>query len=155
MHADSLYQRMLEQEKAIEAAKEAGQPVPTFPSLIPKTRSPAQFTPPMLSSTPPPSSDESALEKDSRPADGSQTTQKKREFKLTDAARADLRKKTKDQPQIVKDLAEQAVQAEAEADIQTQDRLHDLISSRERARKERREKGEATVADTISGWLGW
>ncbi|ORY55478.1 uncharacterized protein BCR38DRAFT_452403 [Pseudomassariella vexata] len=34
MHADTLYHRMLEQEAQIEAAKEKGEPVPTFPPLI-------------------------------------------------------------------------------------------------------------------------
>ena len=159
MHSDTLYQRMLEQEKAVEEAKEAGLPIPTFPSIVPDTRSPPLLKPPMPSSTPSssplPLADESAAQTDSRPGDESQKLGKKREFTLTEAARADLRKKVKDQPQIVKDLAERSVQAEAEADIQTQDRLHEIMSSRERKRKERREKGEATWRDRISGWLGW
>lgn len=40
MHADTLYHRMLDQEKAIEAAKAAGEPVPTFAPLI-TSRNPA------------------------------------------------------------------------------------------------------------------
>src|SRR3954452_17121114 len=34
MHADTLYHRMLEQEKQIEAAKAEGKPIPSFPSLL-------------------------------------------------------------------------------------------------------------------------
>lgn len=36
MHADALFQRMLAQERAIEEAKKAGQPIPKFDSLLPK-----------------------------------------------------------------------------------------------------------------------
>ncbi|KAI9825899.1 MAG: hypothetical protein M1832_000840 [Thelocarpon impressellum] len=34
MHADTLYHRMLAQERAVEAAEAAGQPAPSFPPLI-------------------------------------------------------------------------------------------------------------------------
>ena len=36
MHADRLYQRLMEQEAAIEEAKKEGAPVPKFAPLIPK-----------------------------------------------------------------------------------------------------------------------
>lgn len=36
MHADALYHRMLDQEKAIAAAKEAGLPPPTFEPVAPR-----------------------------------------------------------------------------------------------------------------------
>jgi hypothetical protein len=35
MHADTLYHRMLAQEKAVEAAKKAGQPLPAFEPVLP------------------------------------------------------------------------------------------------------------------------
>ncbi|KAG9230057.1 hypothetical protein BJ875DRAFT_168953 [Amylocarpus encephaloides] len=38
MHADTLYHRMLDQEKAVEEAKAEGRPVPTFPPLFEKPK---------------------------------------------------------------------------------------------------------------------
>lgn len=35
MHADSLFQRMLDHEKAVAKAKEDGKPIPTFESVLP------------------------------------------------------------------------------------------------------------------------
>ena len=147
MHADTLYHRMLDQEKAIEAAKEAGQPAPSFAPLLSQPRS-AQS--PAKSPTPPPSS--SPIPDQSAPAE---PAAEKEGPRLTDAARAELRKRTKNQPQLVKELEERAMRAEAESDIGVAERVTDLMTARERARKERREKGQATVGDTISGWLGW
>lgn len=45
MHADTLYHRMLEQEKAINAAKEAGLPVPTFEPVVRPAGAVAAATP--------------------------------------------------------------------------------------------------------------
>lgn len=36
MHADKLYNRMLDHEKAVAKAKEAGLPIPVFDSIVPK-----------------------------------------------------------------------------------------------------------------------
>ena len=41
MHADALYQRVLEHEKAVEEAKNAGLPVPVFNPAIPHTARPS------------------------------------------------------------------------------------------------------------------
>ncbi|RDW73284.1 putative autophagy protein [Coleophoma cylindrospora] len=38
MHADTLYHRMLEQEKEIEAAKAEGKPIPQFPPLLSRSK---------------------------------------------------------------------------------------------------------------------
>ena len=44
MHADTLYHRMLEQEAAVNKAKEAGEPIPTFPPILaPSGRKPQSF----------------------------------------------------------------------------------------------------------------
>lgn len=46
MHADTLYHRMLDQEKEIEAAKAEGRPIPSFPPLLSSKRElPAAFEP--------------------------------------------------------------------------------------------------------------
>ncbi|KAL8786487.1 MAG: hypothetical protein Q9195_008192 [Heterodermia aff. obscurata] len=155
MHADTLYQRMLEQEKAIEAAKAAGQPAPSFEPLIPKSRS--QPTPSSPDYKPPsPLADESAAEKTSRPnEESSQKSGDEKDVTLTEAQRADLRKQTKAETQIAKEVAARAVQAETESEVEAAQRVSELMLSRQRGREERRKKGEATLGDTISGWLGW
>lgn len=38
MHADRLFQRVLQHEEAVEKAKEAGQPLPVFDPVVPKAR---------------------------------------------------------------------------------------------------------------------
>lgn len=156
MHADTLYHRMLDQEKATEAAKEAGQPIPSFPSLLSKPRPPITTPSPSTTSSSPPNPipDDIAPNKKPEAEAGSKETIE-RELTLTKAARKELRKRTKDQSQLVKELEERAMRAEAESDIGVTARVNDLITAREQARKERREKGEATVGDTVSRWLGW
>ena len=145
MHADTLYHRMLDQEKAIEAAKQAGQPAPSFPPILSPSRTPVPS--PTLPSSPSAVSDNdtaSQAEKDARV-----------KLRLTKEARDELKKRTKDQPQIVKELEERAMYSEAESDIGVQRRISELTKARDQARKERRERGEATVGDTVSGWFGW
>ena len=78
-----------------------------------------------------------------------------REVKLTKEAKAELRKRIKDQPQVVKELEERAMQAEAESDTDVAQQVSNLTKARDQARKERREKGGATVGDSISWWWGW
>ena len=155
MHADTLYHRMLDQEKAIEAAKEAGQPIPSFPPILSQSRSPKPtLTPPFStpSSSPLP---EIMAEKQQSQVESSRQTGVERDVKLTEEARAELRKRTKDQPEIVKELEERAMHAEAVSDLGVAKRVNELTKARDQARKERREKGEATVGDTVSGWFGW
>ena len=41
MHADELYRRQAKQEAAIAKAKEEGLPIPTFPSVLPRSTTPA------------------------------------------------------------------------------------------------------------------
>ena len=142
MHADTLYHRMLDQEKAIEAAKQAGQPAPEFPPILSPSRAPA-------SSTTPSSLPTTALESDTAEKEA------KVKLRLTKEARDELKKRTKNQPQIVKELEERAMYSEAESDIGVQRRISELTKARDQARKERRERGEATVGDTVSGWFGW
>ena len=150
MHADTLYHRMLDQEKAIEAAKEAGQPIPSFSPILSQSRSPAVPSP---SSLPSPVSDETAVAQQQQQSQAKEIAE--RDFKLTEEARKALKKRTKDQPQIVKELEERAMHAEAESDIGVAKQVSELTKARDEARRRRRENGEATVGDTVSGWFGW
>ena len=55
----------------------------------------------------------------------------------------------------MKELEEQAMYSEANADIGTLRRVEELTKARDDARRLRREKGEGTIGDTVSGWFGW
>ena len=144
MHADTLYHRMLDQEKAIEAAKQAGEPAPSFPPILSLSRAAITASPSPMPSAIPGNDAASQAEKDA-----------KVKLRLTKEARDELKKRTKNQPQIVKELEERAMYSEAESDIGVQRRISELTKARDQARKERRERGEATVGDTVSGWFGW
>jgi len=154
MHADTLYHRMLDQEKAQKEAEEAGLPIPQFPPIIPKPRSavPSAATP---SSLPSPTEREAAAQTRRSPdAVGSVEEGKQRDY-LTPEARAELKKRMKDKPEAVRELEEKAMRAEAESDASVAKRVLALQGSAKEQRQRRRDKGEATVGDSISGWFGW
>ena len=145
MHADTLYHRMLDQEKAQKEAEEAGLPIPQFPPMLQKPRSAASAPPPVPASVEP-----KAAAQTRRPAE-----EMAQMDHLTPEARAELKKRMKDQPEVVRELEEKAMLAEAESDVSVAKRVSALQSSGMEKRKERREKGEATLGDTVSGWFGW
>lgn len=129
MHADTLYHRMLAQERATAAAEAAGDPTPSFPPILsPSPPSPFQNPQP-------------------QPADKSDP--------LSPSARMALTKRLKDLPSAEREVEERAVSMEAKAGERVGRELGNLWEERGKKRKERREKGEATVGDTISGWFGW
>lgn len=150
MHADSLYQRMLEQEQAQEAAKAAGLPIPEFQPVIPKApASPSNFN---RDSQQP--AEAAASKTVAEAVAGAERKAPQRDY-LTHKARAELEKRKKDQPEYVRELEENAMRAEAESDIEVAKEMGRLRNERVRAREERRKNGEATLGDTVSGWLGW
>jgi len=154
MHADTLYHRMLDQETAQKEAEEAGLPVPQFPPIIPKPRSafPSPATPSLL---PSPIEPEVAAQTRKLPdAVGVVEEGQQRDY-LTPEARVELKKRMKDKPEAVRELEEKAMRAEAESDASIAKRVLALQGSAKEQRQRRRENGEATVGDTVSGWLGW
>ena len=154
MHADTLYHRMLDQERVQKEAEEAGLPIPQFPPIIPKPRS-AGSTSAIPSSFP--AATEPKATAQSRTPMGALTHEEKtmQTDQLTPEARAELQKRMKDKPDIVRELEERAMLAEAESDASVGKRIAELQSSGRDERRQRREKGEATISDTISGWFGW
>lgn len=154
MHADTLYHRMLDQEKAQEAAEAAGLPIPQFPPIIPQ--SPATAPNSALPNTAFPAEPEPAAQSrtvmEAVAAAEEKTPQ--RDY-LTPEARAELKKRIKDQPEHVREVEEKAIRAEAESDASVAKTVDRLFSDKRQRRDERRKRGEATLGDTISGWLGW
>ena len=134
MHADTLYHRMLEQEKAIEEAKAAGTPIPNFPPIIPSQESPPTAE---ASST----SDHPA--KTLTPDDFSPKVQevfKDRLKNLSPEERA---------------VEEKAIEMEIAAGQTLGRQLDQLYEERGQNKKIRKEKGQETFSDRISSWFGW
>lgn len=150
MHADTLYHRMLAQEKAVEAAKAAGQPEPTFaPILGPDTpRAPSQSAAATTASTSHSTTTTASTtpQKDALPP-LSPTTQSL----LSTGAQQKLRERLKGMSPYEREAEERSVQMEARnaGDIATR------IKEVEAERAKRREEGNGTAADTVAGWFGW
>lgn len=137
MHADTLYHRMLDQEKAIEAAKAAGQPVPHFPSIIPSK-------PTTAASTSPPSQAETVAEDDRITVD-----------KLRPDVQAQLKKRLEGLTPEEREVEEKAINAEIEAGERLARQIGTLFEQKAQNKKERREQGQETLGDKISGLFGW
>ena len=143
MHADTLYHRMLAQEAAVEEAKAAGLPEPQFAPIlssvsksttaIPVPNNNSATTPPLAS-------------KDDLPPLMPET-----KTLLTPASQAALRERLKGLTPTERELEERGVIMEARAASETGKQVTDIIEQR----KKRREEGNATAGDTISGWFGW
>ena len=133
MHADKLFQRWQEQERLAAEAKKAGKPPPAFESLLPPEVSvnSAEGAKAPAAATPP---EIAQLRKDQREA---------------------LEKKLKGQKPEERYYEEQAWAAEIRAGRQTAEQFDKATQEVREGKQERRARGDATLGDRISGWLGW
>ncbi|MCJ1459402.1 hypothetical protein MMC28_009780 [Mycoblastus sanguinarius] len=147
MHADTLYHRMLAQEKAVEEAKASNSPIPSFPSIL--SSSAAAATAADVSPSPTSVPARSTDPKDSKPDLPilSSETQKL----LTAASQRALRERMKDMTPAEREVEEQSVIMEGTAASETGRQVAEINE----LRKKRRAEGKATAGDTISGWFGW
>lgn len=147
MHADTLYHRMLAQEAAIESAKAAGQPEPTFAPILSPDDAP--------SPTPTASTRSTALAIPPMVADGDDkelpALTLQLQAQLTPTAQKVLRERLRDMTPTERDVEQRSVQMEVNAAGEVGMRVRAV----EEGRKRRREEGRGTAADTISGWFGW
>ncbi|KAJ4293223.1 hypothetical protein N0V90_008505 [Kalmusia sp. IMI 367209] len=143
MHADKLYQQMLEQEALIEKAKEEGREAPKFESVLSKqnvARAMAgkslAVTP--LAEAPPPDDDEKELWKHIKPE-----------------ARESYRKKLAELPPEDQDFERKALLGEIRANAGMGQQVGQTFIEERINRMKRREAGQATVGDTIKRLWGW
>ncbi|KAI2622571.1 hypothetical protein GGR54DRAFT_599061 [Hypoxylon sp. NC1633] len=125
MHADMLYHRMLEQEAEVAAARQEGRPIPTFPPVI--TKAPAA-------------------------AVKQQQQQKQHpEEDLTQEQLETLRARLKKVAEEDRFAEEQAIRAEWRAKAEIASRVEELWKKQDQDRLARKERGEETLWDKVSG----
>ena len=139
MHADTLYHRMLAQEAAIEEAKATGLPTPAFAPIL----SPEK--PATSSATAAPFAENGDAEEGE--VELSATTK----ALLRPESQGKLLTRLKELPLSEREVEERSVQMEARASQEIGERVKQV----EEGRKRRREEGNASIGDTISGWFGW
>ncbi|KAI1409013.1 hypothetical protein F5Y13DRAFT_171325 [Hypoxylon sp. FL1857] len=123
LHADTLYHRMLSQEAEIAAARKEGRPIPKFPPLIPRVSVAAE----------------------------PQKQQPQQEEELTQEQRSTLKERLKKVAEEDQAAEEEAYRAELRAKAEVASRVQDLWNKQERDRQKRKERGEETLWDRLSG----
>ncbi|KAL8682661.1 MAG: hypothetical protein Q9186_001348 [Xanthomendoza sp. 1 TL-2023] len=153
MHADTLYHRMLDQERLVEEAKKSDLPIPDFPPLVTETPLPDH---PLISTGQPMSASASALLSSAQPMSYEESTEMYLKRILPPEARAQQQKEweKKGMKAEEKMLEARAMAMEAEAGLGVASEVVQLVQDDLKGRKERRAKGTASLGDIVSGWLG-
>jgi hypothetical protein len=147
MHADKLYQQMLQQEAQIETAKAEGRPMPKFEGVLSR-RNVAQA----MSGTSSPSSTAVPVAEIGKPGaedDAEIWSQIKPE------ARKEYEKKLEKLSPEDREIEKMAVVGELRAQTGVAKQLEETFVEERVARMKRREAGQATFGDTIKTLWGW
>lgn len=137
MHADTLFHRMLDQEEAIEKAKAEGRPIPSFPPLITSRPRPAASTA------------ASAAPKEKHLDDNTIQTSD-----LPAPVQASLKKRLDGLNEPERRIEEMAIKAEIQAGEQVAEQLGSIYDRQAEEKKKRKEAGNESMGDVISGWFG-
>ncbi|CAO2657590.1 Nn.00g037160.m01.CDS01 [Neocucurbitaria sp. VM-36] len=144
MHADKLYQQMLQQEAEIEKAKAEGRPVPKFESVLSKQnvanamgRDPSRAAP--VSGT-------GRLDIDDENDIWS---------RIKPESRREYEKKLAALPPAEREVERMAVLGELKASTGMAKQVEETFVEERIQRMKRREAGQATFGDTIKQWWGW
>lgn len=136
MHADSLYHRMLDQEKVIEEAKAEGRPIPTFPPIL---SSKAKVAKPPTDTAPKTALEESQIQASD----------------LTPKVQEALKKRLEGLSDDQRILEERAIKAEIRAGEQVAGHLTTIFEKQEAERRKRKEEGKETIADKMTSIFRW
>ena len=140
MHADTLYHRMLEQERKVKEAKAAGLPIPTFPSLIP---SPKSAEPVHAANVLPAGSPTSEIQLPKDLED------------LKPKVKAQLRERLKGLSTEEREIEEKAMAMEIAAGETVGKQIDQMYEETGKAKQLRKEQGRETFGDKISNLFGW
>ncbi|KAF2823441.1 hypothetical protein CC86DRAFT_372392 [Ophiobolus disseminans] len=144
MHADKLYQQMVQHEAELEKAEKEGRPRPTFESLL----SNSDVSRTLKSNTSPPSTT-------------SQTKQPGTEAEtdvwslIKPEVREEYERKLAELPPEQQEYERMAVMGELKAQTSITKKVEETFVEERMARIKRREAGQATLGDSIKYWWGW
>ncbi|KAH7119938.1 hypothetical protein B0J11DRAFT_72571 [Dendryphion nanum] len=141
MHADKLYQRLLEQEALIAKAKEEGRPLPKFESVLSKQNVSRAALGPSLS-----------------PQNAGKTEQDEESdvwSHIKTSSRTEYEKKLAELPPEEQDLERKALLGELKAQTMMASKVEETFIEERINRMKRREAGQATFGDTIKRLWGW
>lgn len=143
MHADKLYQQMLEQEAEIEKAREEGRPPPKFESVLSKKNvARAMSGKPLTAGATGRSQEEEEEEQEL--------------WKLIKPeSRAKYEKLLAEMPPAEQDIEKRALVGEIQANIGQARQVQDTFIEERINRMKRREAGQSTIGDTIKRLWGW
>ena len=146
MHADTLYNRMVEQEAEVEKAKDEGRPIPKFGPILTPAQTAALAAKPIPAHTTTTAAATTATQ-------GGQGYEPETDG-LTPEQQEILREKLEKVPEEDREAEEAALKGEWRAKAEVANRVQDLWKQQERDRRARKEKGEQTLWDRVSGVFG-
>ncbi|EOA81422.1 hypothetical protein ACJQWK_10845 [Exserohilum turcicum] len=146
MHADKLYQRMLQQEAEMEKAKAEGRPMPQFESVLSKSNIAQAMGGPS-----PTTKTVSAAE----PGNLSIADENEVWAQIKPEARKEYEKKLEALTPEEREIERMAVAGELRAQNGVAKQLEQTFIEERVARMKRREAGQATFGDTIKTLWGW
>ena len=139
---------MLAQEAAIQEAKATGLPTPTFAPILSPEKSVSTS---LLQQQQHPATPASFAAEAGDAVEGEVELSATTKALLRPESQEKLLKKLKEMPPSEREVEERSVQMEARASQEIGERVRQV----EEGRKKRREEGNASIGDTISGWFGW
>ena len=138
LHADMLFQRMLEQEAAIEKAKAEGLPVPKLDMSGDSALPTAEPGPAMATTT----------------AASRSTTTSLTIREISEDMRKQWDEKLAKLPEAERPSMEAALRAELKAHNEMAVRVHELRAAQAAEREQRKAEGKLTISDRVSGFFG-
>ncbi|RKF74970.1 putative autophagy protein [Golovinomyces cichoracearum] len=137
MRADTLYHRMLDEEKKIEEARAEGKPTPKFSPLLSQE----------ISSSP--------LKPETKAAQKDVDQASRLPSDLKESVRKQLKERLEKLTPIEKEVEEQAIKAEIRAGESLGGNLTDVYEKQEHDRQVRREQGKETIGDKVISAFGF
>lgn len=137
MHADKLYQQMMQQEAEMEKAKEEGKPIPKFESILSKQNV------------------VNAMSGGSKTASADVTDDSDLWTRIKPESRREYEKKLATLPPEEQEVERMAMLGELRASTGMAKQVEETFIEERIKRMQRREAGQATFGDTIKRLWGW
>ncbi|EON62485.1 hypothetical protein W97_01707 [Coniosporium apollinis CBS 100218] len=154
MHADRLYQRMLEQERQIEEAKKAGLPVPEFKPVL-SGESMRQAMAGGSGSSLGETQTSSVAAAKNLPTPATPGRNQDVFGNVPEETRKNFEKRLESLSREDRELELRAIQAELNAGRQFGRQIESALEEQRQNRLKRKEHGQESMGDKIKSWWGW